>query len=212
MGFKINKFFIIISLCFFVAGCGAPDFDEIERANVFYQVYPGQTDILRIRRKIDEGAPSIQLFDKKGHQLQKITIAPMGIVLITSMKNESIQITYFVGQSDLETFLPWFKTNKFNPIHIGKYSIHYNYEVQNSHSEDKGSEIDSLQINKKTETTSLFLNGHLIATKPTYFFILDPSELQAYDPVTKAYTKYPFANSNLAKGYLRKILNMYGSQ
>lgn len=169
MGFKIDRLFLMSSLCIFTIGCGNLDFDELEGPAIIYQVCPGKTDILRIRSTIDKGAPSIQLFDKTGRQLQKSIIASMGGFMVTAMGNNSIQITYFVGQSDLVFFLPWFKENKSNPSLIGKYSIHYNYEIHNKYSETKGSEIDSLHVDKKAQTTSLFLKGKLIATRPTIY-------------------------------------------
>jgi hypothetical protein len=207
MRFKINILFLL--LCLFIVGCGDPNFNELEGSNVFYQVYPGDKNIIRIRRTSGEGAPLVQLFDKKGIQLKNSIVTPMGIFLITSIKNDTLQVTYFVGQSDLEMFLPWFKTNRSNPRSIGQYSIHYNYEIHNKYSETKGSEIDSLNLDKKTQTTSLFLKGKLITIRPTYLLILKASELVAYDPKNRAYTPYPLVNKDLAKDYLNKILAMY---
>ncbi|MBE9599491.1 hypothetical protein [Pedobacter sp. MC2016-24] len=207
MGSKINMLFLL--LCLFVVGCGNPNFNELEGPNVFYQVCPVDKDIIRIRRTSGEGAPSVQLFDKKGSQLQNSIITPMGIFLVTSIKNDTLQVTYFVGQSDLEMFLPWFKTNRSNPYRIGQYSIHYSYEIHNKYSETKGSEIDSLIVDKKAQTTWLFLKGKLIDTRPTHLLILKSSELVAYDPKNKSYTPYPLVNKDLAKDYLNKILATY---
>jgi|GEM_PF-3405600 len=208
---KINRLFLVLCLCIFALGCGEPRFNELEGPAIIYQVCPAKTDILRIRSTIDKGAPSIQLFDKKGRKLQTSIIAPMSGFMVTAMENDSIQITYFVGQSDLVFFLPWFKKNKFNSNRIGKYSIHYNYEIHNKYSETSGSEIDSLTVNKKAQKTLLFLKGKLIATIPTYLLILKSSELIAYSPINKQYTPYLLVNQDLAKDYLNKILARYNT-
>lgn len=209
MGSKINKLFLLLCLCVFAVGCGERHFDELEGPDISYQICPGKTDILRIRSTIDKGAPSIQLFDKKGNLLESSIVGPMAGFLATAMGNNSIQITYFVGQSDLTFFLPWFKKNKANPNLIGRYSIHYNYEIRNKYSETKGSEIDSLNVDKKAQTTSLYLKGKLVAARPTYLLILKSSELVAYDPENKSYALYQLVGKDLAKDYLNKILAMY---
>lgn len=204
-----NSLFFFLCTLFFGTGCFAPDFDEPESANVFYQVYPGQEDILRIRRTRDEGAPSIQLFDKKGNQLEEFKISPMHIFNMTLVKNDSVQITYLLGQSDLEMFLPWFKTNKSNPDHIGRYKIRYNYEISNSYLESPGSSIDSLSIDKKSCTTTLFLKGVPVTTKATYLLLIKQDELLAYNPITKEYSRYPFKEKDLSKEFLQKVLAVY---
>ncbi|NQX40226.1 hypothetical protein SAMN05421820_105109 [Pedobacter steynii] len=209
MGSKINKLFLLLYLWLFAVGCGRLDFNEVEGPNVFYQVCPSEHDIIRIRRTSGEGAPSVQLFDKKGNQLQEFTIAPMGVFLVSSMTKDSIQITYFVGQSDLEMFLPWFKTNRSNPERIGQYSIRYSYEVQNAHLVNDDSKIDSLDVNRKTRVVSLFFKGSLVDTWPAHLLILRSSQLRAYDPNSRAYTPYTFTNGDLAKDYLDKILAIY---
>ncbi|MGQ7855565.1 hypothetical protein ACUN24_15140 [Pedobacter sp. WC2501] len=209
MGSKINKLFLLLYLCIFAVGCGERHFDELEGPDISYQICPGKTDILCIRRTIDKGAPLIQLFDNRGNLLESYVLASMAGFQVTAMGNNSIQITYFVGQSDLEMFLPWFKKNKFNPNHIGKYAINYNYEIHNEYSESEGSGIDSLNVDKMAQTTSLFLKGKLIATRPTYLLILKSSELLAYEPKDKVYTPYLLGNNDLAKDYLNKILANY---
>jgi len=213
MGDKIKKWFLLLHFCLFViAGCGSADFGELEGPNVFYQIYTGDQNILRIRYTIGEGAPYIQLFDNKGNLLQESVVAPESGFLVTSVKNDLVQITYFVGESDLDMFLPWFKTNKFNPTRIGKYSINYNYEIRNSYSDNKGSKIDSLNVDITANTTSLFLKGKLVATRPTYLLILKSSEFLAYDPENKVYTPYQLVNKDLTINYLKKILAVYDTR
>ena len=209
MGHRINNICLLLCILFFVTGCSESDFSEIEGPNVFYQVYPGKEDILRIRRTRDEGAPSVQLFDKKGNLLQEFKIAPMHIFNMTSVKKDSVLITYLLGQSDLEMFLPWFKTNESNPERIGPYKIRYNYEIHNSYKESPGSQIDSISVDKNSGNTSLFLKGVPIAVKPTYLFIISAFELQAYNPVTKEYSRYPFEGKKFSKEFLQKVLAMY---
>ena len=176
-----------------------------------YQVYPGKKDILRLRRTVDAGAPSIQLFDTEGNQLQEFKIAPMGILKMTSIKVDYVKITYLIGQSDLEMFLPWFRTNKFNPEKVGRYIIRYNYEIFNEYLEAEGSLIDSMSVNKKTGNTCLFQRGKFITEKPTFLFIIKSSEVLGYTPITKEYTRYPFEAKNLAQQFSHKVLNLYNN-
>lgn len=210
MGFKIKKGFLVLPILLFVVGCGSSSFDEIEGPDVFYQISPSKTSIIRVRYTTDKGAPSIQLFDTKGNLLKNNTMAPVSGLLMTSSKNDSIRITYFVGKSDLDMFLPWFKTNKYNANRIGNYSINYNYEIHNTYLENKGSEIDSLCVDEKGQMTSVFLNEKLIAKKPTHLFVIKLSKMLLYDPLSKSYTPYTFANNrSLVKDYLEKILETY---
>ncbi len=206
----MKKMFLALPILLFVTGCGSSGFEELEGPEVFYQISPSEAGILRVRYTINKGAPSVQLFDTKGNLLKNNIIAPASGLLMTASKNDSIQITYFVGQSDLDMFLPWFKTNKYNMDRIGNYSINYNYEIQNTYLENKGSEIDSLSVDEKGQLTSVFLKGKLIAKKPTYLFVIKWSEILLYDPLSKLYTPYTFTNnSGLVKDYLKKILAVY---
>lgn len=206
---QVNNLIVILCVLILSTGCTNSEFNEIEDANVFYQIYPGEHQIIRLRRTIDAGAPLLQLFDKHGKHLDEFSIAPMGIFNLTLIRNNNIQITYLIGQSDLEMFLPWYKTNKSNPNHIGKYSISYTYKIQNAYLEKKGSEIDSISIDKKTNKTSLFLNRKLIALDPIYLLIVKDSEFLAYNPQTITYTPYKFANKNLKKVFFDQILSLY---
>jgi hypothetical protein len=208
MGLKISKALLLLCTLLSAFGCGAPGLDNWEGDNIFYQVYPGKKDIIRMRYTLDKGSPSIQLFDKHGSFLEESAIAPNSILRMTSIANDSIQITYFVGQSDLDMFLAWFTTNKFNPKRIGNYSIHYNYEIHNTYLENKGSEIDSVAIDGETHMASVFLKHELIAKKPCHLFIVKQTELLLYDPASKTYTPYTFTNKNLLKEYLRKNLDV----
>lgn len=211
MGHQIN-FCLLLCILFLGIGCSGSNFEEQEGPNVFYQVYPGKEDILRIRRTIGEGAPSIQLFDKQGKQLQKFTIAPMHVFNMTSVKNDSVLITYLVGRGDLEMFLPWFKTNRFNPERIGRYKINYNYEISNTYLESPGSQIDSVSVDKKAGTTTVFLKGKSIVTKPTFLFIIRSFRLQTYNPITQEYSIYTFRDKNLAEEFIEKILATYENE
>jgi hypothetical protein len=195
----------------FVIACGGPNFDKFEGTGFSYQISSGKTDIVRVRYTTDEGAPSIQLFNIKGKLKEKVTIAPYVGLTLTSIKNDTIQMTYIVGQSDLNMFLPWFKRNNNNPSRIGNYSIHYNYETLNAYFADEDSEqVDSLYIDKNTQMMSLFLKQKLIAKKPMYLFRVRSSELAVYDPSSKSYTAYAFANNkNIAEEFFKKVLALY---
>ena len=206
MGFKINKVFLLLYVLALITGCSRSNFEELEGSDIFYQINAGKTDIIRMRYTIDKGAPSIQLFDKKGNLLQNSVIIPNSILLLTAVKKDSIQITYFVGQSDLKIFLPWFRTNQSNPKRIGNYSIHYNYEIRNTYLESIGSEIDSLSIDCNAQLTSVFFKHKLITKKPAYLFIVKSSEMLLYNPTIKTYTKYTFADKSLARFYMEKSL------
>ncbi len=208
MGFKIEKRFLVVIL-FFLAACGSPSFDDIEGPDIFYQISPGEKNILRVRYTIDKGAPSIQLFDTKGNFLKDNTIVPASRMLMTASKEDSIRITYFVGQSDLDMFLPWFNTNKYNANRIDNYTINYNYEIHNTYLENKGSEIDSLGVEAKGQITSLYLNGKLIVKEPTHLFVVKLSKFMLYNPLSQSYTSYTFKNKSLVKDYLEKILAAY---
>lgn len=206
---KIKNIYLLLSLLSIIA-CGDPNFDKFEGPGFSYQIGAGKTDIVRVRYTTDKGAPSIQLFDTKGNLKEKVTIAPYMGLRLTAMQNDTIQMTYTVGQSDLNIFLPWFKKNKYNSAHIGNYSIRYNYEIQNEYLENEGSDIDSLYIDKNTQMLSLFLKQKLIAKKPMYLFRIGSSEITLYDPGSKSYTPYRFAeNKNIVNDYLKKILALY---
>ncbi|REC66372.1 hypothetical protein DRF59_12940 [Chryseobacterium flavum] len=194
-----------------IIGCGNSSFDKLEGPGFSYQILAGKTEIVRIRYTTDEGAPSIQLFDTKGNLKEKVTIAPYMGLGLTAMKNNTLQITYTVGQSDRNIFLPWFERNKnINPSHIGNYSIRYNYEIQNEYLENKGSEIDSLYIDKNTQMMSLFLKQKLIVKKPMYLFRVKYSEVILYDPESKSHTPYMYKEKkNLVNDYLKKVLGLY---
>lgn len=210
MGFKIKKNFFLLLLFSFLS-CGNSNFGKFEGAGFSYQVIAGKTDIMRIRYTTDEGAPSIQLFDIKGNLKEKVTIAPYMGIGLTAIKNNTIQITYTVGQRDLNMFLSWFERNKdINPNRIGNYSIQYNYEIQNEYLENEGSKIDSLYIDKNTQMMYLFLKQKLIVKKPMYLFRVEPTEILLYDSSSKSYTPYIFTkNKNMVKDYFEKVLDLY---
>lgn len=198
-------------LLFSFLSCGNSNFGEFEGTGFSYQVISGKTDIVRIRYTTDEGAPSIQLFDMKGNLKEKVTIPPYMGIRLTAIKNSTIQITYTIGQRDLNMFLSWFERNKdINPSRIGNYSIQYNYEIQNEYLENEGSEIDSLYIDKNTQMMYLFLKQKLIVKKPMYLFRVGPSEILLYDSSSKSYTRYIFTkNKNMVKDYFEKVLDLY---
>lgn len=198
-------------LLFSLLSCGNSNFSKFEGTGFSYQVIAGKTDIVRIRYTTDEGAPSIQLFDMTGNLKEKVTIAPYMVIGLTAIKNNTIQITYTIGQRDLNVFLLWFERNKdINPSRIGNYSIQYNYEIQNEYLENEGSEIDSLYIDKNTQMMSLFLKQKLVVKKPMYLFKVEPSEILLYDSSSKSYTPYIFTkNKNMVKDYFEKVLDLY---
>lgn len=207
---KIKKICLLLPLLLSIIACEHHDFDKFEGTGFSYQISAGKTDIVRIRYTTDEGAPSIQLFDTKGRLKEEVTIAPYVGLGLTAMKNDTIQMTYTIGQSDLNMFLPWFKKNKYNSTRIGNYSIRYNYEIRNEYLENEGSETDSLYIDKNKQMMSLFLKKKLIVKKPMYLFRVESSELSLYDPSSKSYTPYTFAaNKNIAEEYLKKVLALY---
>ncbi|AZA88356.1 hypothetical protein EG349_17055 [Chryseobacterium shandongense] len=195
-----------------IIACADPNFDKFEGTGFSYQISAGKTDIVRVRYTTDEGAPSVQLFDTKGRLKEKATITPYSGLELTAVKNNTIQMTYTVGQSDLNMFLPWFKRIKYiNPNRIGNYSIRYNYEIRNAFFMDQDPvQVDSLYIDKNTKMMSLFLKHKLIVKKPIYLFRVESSELSLYDPLSKSYTPYTFAaNKNIAEEYLKKVLALY---
>ncbi|MGG5211117.1 hypothetical protein ACQWU4_19545 [Chryseobacterium sp. MIQD13] len=208
---KIKNICLLLPLLLSLIACGHPDFDKFEGTGFSYQINAGKTDIVRARYTTDEGAPSIQLFDTKGRLKEEATIAPYMGLGLTAMKNDTIQMTYTIGQSDLNMFLPWFKKNKYNPTHIGNYLIRYNYEIRNEYNIDQDSvQLDSLYIDKNTQMMSLFLKQKLIAKKPMYLFRVESSEISLYDPVSKSYTPYIFAgNKNIGEEYIKKVLALY---
>ena len=208
---KIKNICLLLSLLLSIIACGHTDFDKFEGTGFSYQISAGKTDIVRARYTTDEGAPSIQLFDTKGRLKEEATIAPYMGLKLTAVKNDTIQMTYTIGQSDLNMFLPWFEKNKYNPNRIGNYSIRYNYEIRNEYNIDQDSvHVDSLYIDKNTQMMSLFLKQKLIAKKPMYLFRVKPSEITLYDPVSKSHTPYTFAdNKNIVEEYLKKVLALY---
>ncbi|KFF12019.1 hypothetical protein IW15_10570 [Chryseobacterium soli] len=211
-GQKIKSIYLFLPLLLSLIGCGNSNFDKLEGTGFSYQISAGKTDIVRVRYTTDEGAPTIQRFDTKGNLKEKVTITPYSGLGMTAMKNDTIQMTYIIGQSDLNMFLPWFERNKYiNPSRIGNYSIRYNYEIQNEYNIDQDSvQVDSLYINKRTQIMSLFLKQKLIAKKPMYLFRVKSSEITLYDPVSKSHTPYTFAdNKNIVEEYFKKVLALY---
>lgn len=199
----------MVYLCVFIFACNSADFMKREGPNVSYQICPNNTDIFRLRRTIAQGAPTVQLFDKKGKLMQTITIAPQAPIMITKVENKLIQITYFVGSGDdLKFFLPWFQTNKYNPDHIGLYRIHYTYEISNEYKENKSTNIDSLSIDKKKKIVSVFLKGNLITALPIDVLFLSETELTSYDQKTSIHSSYIFVGKSLFKDYLQGILSI----
>jgi len=209
--YKIKSIYLLLPLLLSLIACGNSNFDKLEGTGFSYQISAGKTDVVRVRYTTDEGAPKIQRFDTKGKLKEEVTITPYTVLGLTSIKNGTIQMTYIIGQSDLNMFLPWFERNKSNnPNQIGHYLILYNYEIQNEYLENEGSEIDSLYIDKNTQLMSLFLKQKLIAKKPMYLFRVESSEITLYDPSNKSYTSYTFVdNKNVVEECFKRVLAMY---
>ncbi|SEW47864.1 hypothetical protein SAMN05421841_3648 [Chryseobacterium wanjuense] len=207
---KIKNVCLLLPLLLSIIACGHPDFDKLGGTGFSYQISAGKTDIVRVRFTTDEGAPSIQLFDTKGNLKEEATIAPYSGLGLTAMKNDTIQMTYFVGEND-QMFLSWFKKNKYNPTRIGNYSIRYNYKVRNVYFMDQDPvQVDSLYIDKNTQMMSLFLKQKLIAKKPMYLFRVKSSEITLYDPSSESNIPYIFAdNEGIVEEYLKEILALY---
>jgi hypothetical protein len=207
---KIKNIYLLLPLLVFIIACGNSNFDKLEGTGFSYQISAGKTDIVRVRFTTDEGAPSIQLFDEKGRLKEEANLAPYSGLELTAMKNDTIQMTYIVGEND-QMFLSWFKKSKYNPTRIGNYSIRYNYEIRNVYFADEDSvQVDSLSIDKSTQMMSLFLKQKLIAKKSMYLFRVESSEIAIYNPLSKSYTTYTFAgNKNIAEEYLKKVLALY---
>lgn len=209
-GQKIKSIYLLLPVLLSIIACGNSNFEKLEGTGFSYQISAGKTDIIRVRFTTDEGAPSIQLFDTKGKLKEETTIAPYSGLGLTAMKNDTIQMTYVVGEND-QMFLSWFKKNKYNPTRIGNYSIRYNYEIRNVYFKDQDPvQADSLYIDKNTQMMSLFFKQKLIAKKPMYLFTVDSSNISLYDPVSKSYTPYTFVdNKNIVEEYLKKVLGLY---
>jgi len=210
MGFKIENIFLLLVLLLFTA-CENSNFDKREGTGFSYQIVAGKTDIVRLRFTTDEGAPSIQLFNTEGKLKKEVIIVPYNGLGLTAMKNDTIQMTYIIGQSDLTMFLPWFEKNRYNnPDKIGHYSIRYNYRIQNEYLENEGLVIDSLYIDKNTQFMSLFLKQKLIVKKPMYLFRVESSEITLYNPSNKSYTPFTFIdNKNVVEECFKKVLALY---
>jgi len=209
MGRKIRNIWLFLTLLLFIMACGNPNFDKFEGTGFSYQISADKTDIIRVRYTTDAGAPLIQLFDTKGKLKEEAIIAPNAPLIMNGIINDTIQITYKIGEND-QMFLSWFKKNKYNPSRIGKYSIRYNYEIQNEYLENEVSEIDSLYIDKNTHIMSLFLKQKVIAKKPMYLFTVESSEITLYDPSSKSYIPYTFTDKrSIAEDYFKKVLALY---
>lgn len=210
---KIKSIYLFIPLLLSIISCKNSNLNELEGAGFSYQISAGKKDIIRLRFTTDEGAPSIQLFDTMGKLKEEGTIAPSWPFGMTAIKNDTIQLTYIVGQRDLNMFLRWFKKKKSKnyPIHIGHYSIHYNYEIQDAFFADQDSvQIDSLYIDKNTQMMSLFFNQKLIVRKPMYLFMVRSSNIALYDPLNKSNIPYTFVdNKNITEEYLKEVLSLY---
>lgn len=199
-------------LLFLFLSCRNSNFNNFEGVGFSYQISAGKTDIVRVRYTTDDGAPSIQLFDTKGRLKEEATIAPYMVLKLAAVKNHNIQMTYIVGQNDLNMFLPWFEKNKnINPNRIGSYSIRYNYEIRNVYFANQDSvQVDSLYIDKNTQIMSLFLKQKLIAKKPMYLFRVESSEITLYDEVSKSNIPYIFTdNKNIVQEYFKKVRALY---
>ncbi|MDQ8142915.1 hypothetical protein [Chryseobacterium sp. CFS15] len=211
MGFKIKNIVLLLLLFLFLS-CRNSNFNNFEGVGFSYQISAGKTDIVRVRYTTDDGAPSIQLFDTKGRLKEEATIAPYMVLKLAAVKNHNIQMTYIVGQNDLNMFLPWFEKNKnINPNRIGSYSIRYNYEIRNVYFANQDSvQVDSLYIDKNTQIMSLFLKQKLIAKKPMYLFRVESSEITLYDEVSKSNIPYIFTdNKNIVQEYFKKVRALY---
>ncbi|UZT99331.1 hypothetical protein ODZ84_07100 [Chryseobacterium fluminis] len=210
---KIKNVYLLLPLLLSLIACGNSNFDKLEGNGFSYQISAGKTDIVRLRFTTDEGAPKIQLFDTKGRLKEEATIAPSWPFGMTTVKNDTIQMTYVVGDRDLNIFLRWLKKEKgkYHPTHIGNYSIHYNYEIRNEYNINQDSvQVDSLYIDKNTQMMSLFLKQELIAKKPMYLFTVESSEIALYDPSSSSYIPYTFVdNKNISEEYLKEVLALY---
>ncbi|MCO5950975.1 hypothetical protein [Mucilaginibacter flavidus] len=193
-----------------VSSCGEPDFLKFEGEETSYQICPGTFDIIRTKYSEDGGAPALQLFDKYGKLLEDITINPIARFLITSIKNSSIQITYFVGAGrDFDFFIQSFRHDKYNPSHIGNYSIKYRYEIENGYSEKQGGKVDSIGIDKQKKTVALFSKKALVINLPMCLLSVNISGLTSYDVNTKTHVYYAFEKKGLFQDYLLRIVNIY---
>lgn len=211
-GQKIKNTCLLLPLLLSLIACGNSNFDKLEGTGFSYQISAGKTDIVRVRYTTDEGAPTIQRFDTKGKLKEEVTITPYKVLGLTSIKNETIQMTYTIAQSDLNMFLPWFERNKFiNPSRIGNYSIRYNYEIRNEYNINQDSvHVDSLYIDKSTQIMSLFLKQKLIAKKPMCLFTVESSNISLYDPSSSSNIPYTFVdNKNISEEYLKEVLALY---
>ncbi|CAM3179080.1 hypothetical protein DRF59_20535 [Chryseobacterium flavum] len=210
---KIINICLLLLLLLSIIGCQRAGFDKFEGPNFSYQIGANKKDIIRLRFTTDEGAASIQLFDTNGRFREEAIIAQSWPFQITAIKNNTIQLTYFVGERDLKIFLNWFKKKKtkYYPTKIGNYSILYTYEIRNEFNIDQNPvQVDSLYIDKNTQIMSLFLQQKLIVKEPMYLFWVKSSELDLYDSVHKSNIPFIFVgNKNITEDYLKKILALY---
>lgn len=210
---KIKSIYLFTPLLLSIIACENLNLNKLEGAGFSYQINAGKKDIIRLRFTTDEGAPSIQLFDTNGRFQEEAIIAPSWPFQMTAIKNDTIQLTYFIGQRDLNIFLNWLKKkkSKYYPSHIANYTIRYNYEIRNEYNIDQDSVlVDSLYIDKNTQMMFLFLKQKLIAKKPMYLFMVRSSDIVLYDPLNKSNIPYTFVdNKNITEEYLKEVLALY---
>ncbi|MEO6454682.1 MAG: hypothetical protein ABIN97_11440 [Ginsengibacter sp.] len=198
-----------ICFCCLYTSCSNNSFYEFDTDYTSYQIFCGENDIVRIVRTDGEGAGSLDLFNSRGVLAESIVLAQMEPLFMTKCQHNFIEINYVVAPSDLELFLPWFKTHKFNPTKIGNYRIKYSYIIDNNGGSTMNKNIDSLKVLKNDKTVKLFYKNTLIDKIPIHWLLVYPKYFSFYNAIDKATTFYNLSDSLLVKKYLNDLLSMY---
>ncbi|MEO7212528.1 hypothetical protein [Mucilaginibacter sp.] len=214
MGFLKDRLFCVLNTYLGVAlllmsSCDNTDFVKFEGPDISYQIYAGQNEIVRIVRREENGPYSLQLFNQNGRLMRDVTMATPFPFRFIRCNNDSLTISYSVGQSDLELFLPWLKSNKFNPTEFGRYKIAYSYTIIGGKIERVNKNIDYLSVDRRKGKAKLFLQNKLvdevaIETLGIYGSRLKYLSLHADTAIT-----YNLIDSMVVRKYLHDIVSSY---
>lgn len=211
MGFEIkNKkiaFFFVLSLV--MLSCGNSNFPHSLKSDLMYQISISSSKIIQATFTEDNGAPSIQVFEKNGKFTDQATINPLAPFLITKVENNKVEITYFVASGkDLERFLYAFKNEIFNPKKIGNLSMFFSYKIRDQYLVKPDKYIDDFEFNKKTGNLTLLYKKKEIGSSPISLLVVNNKELVEYDPNTQYHTNYIFTDPSLFNNYFEKIASI----
>lgn len=213
MGYKwtlIKKGKVLLTtLCVTLLMSCTNNFLGFENADISYQICPGKTDIVTLKRTNGNGPYSLQLYRGTGKLVEDVTIATPFSFSITNCNYNSIEICYYVSKSDLIFFIPSFNTYKDNPSKVGNYRLTYTYKVYDESISETYANIDSIYINKSDTTAILFNKNIPVHQSPIRTLFVYQGKIIYYQNSGTSQIEFKSNDSTLITKYLNDIIRIY---